>query len=314
MTSWTATELTESLPAMPWTEQPSIMPSGWQQYLQDYQLPSSAEGVSHYAGKLSVQGFDIVVQVFQRKTVCGTAIVVHGLYDHVGLYRHVIRYALQRQWRVVAFDFPGHGLSSGKRASIDSFQQYDQIFTKILSDICVHFPGELHAFGQSMGGAVLINYLLKNGITPKSTPFNSVNLFAPLVRPREWRKINYLYGLVKIFKNTIHRGRSVNSQDRNFLDFLWHHDPLQAGELGVNWLGAAKEWMKFIEQQPASEVQINIVQGDDDNTVAWRYNLDFLKQNFPQQNLLMLPTGKHHLVNEVEPLRAQMWAFFDEKI
>lgn len=314
MTSWTATELTESLPAMQWTEQAPTMPSNWQHYLQTYQLPNNDEGVSHYAGKLSLQGFDIVVQVFQPQAVRGTAIVVHGLYDHVGLYRHLIRYALQRQWRVLAFDWPGHGLSSGKRASIDSFQQYDQIFTKILSNACVHFPGELHAFGQSMGGAVLINYLLKYGIKPQLSPFTSINLLAPLIRPREWRKINYAYWLVKKFKSTIHRGRSINSQDRDFLDFLWHHDPLQAGELGVSWLGAAKDWMKFIEQPPASKVLINIVQGDDDNTVAWRYNLDFLRKKFPHQNLLMLPTGRHHLVNEIEPLRAQMWEFFDEKI
>lgn len=286
----------------------------WQNYLMTYSLPSVEEGVSHVATTLKVAEFNIATQLWQPNEPVATAVILHGLYDHTGLYGHLIRYCLSRGWRVLAFDLPGHGLSDGKRASIDSFQQYDQVFTEVMRDISTHFNEPVHVFGQSTGGAILINYLLKNKVTAEASPFASANLIAPLVRPREWRKIACWYNVLKFFISTIKRGRSINSHDSEFLDFLWHHDPFQAGELGISWLGALKEWDKFIRQQEPSSVPVNIVQGNQDNSVLWQYNLAFLRKKFPSQQLRIINEGRHHLVNEAIEYRQQMWDFFDETI
>lgn len=311
---WTPDSLRATLKPFNWgLTQPS---SGalWESYLNTYSLPSNDESYQHFAGHMQAAGFAITVQVWQPAKPSATAIIVHGLYDHVGLYQHLIRYCLARNWRVVAFDLPGHGLSNGKRASIANFQQYDQVFTRLLSNVAVHFDQPIHIFGQSTGAAIILNYLLKYGIKPAFSPFKSVNFIAPLVRPKEWRKIVCLYWLLKRFICSLKRGRSINSQDQKFLDFLWHNDPLQAGELGVDWIGAVKEWDAFIQQQESSKIAINIVQGNDDNSVLWQYNLAFLRKKFPNQQLRIIDTGRHHLVNEIEPLRNEMWQFFDEVI
>lgn len=320
-TTWTPQQLQQQLMPFDWSLSAPTDDANWQAYLSHYQLPSAAEGYSHYAGTLDLPEHSIAVQLWQPlsneenpKPPQATALITHGLYDHVGLYRHLIRYCLARDWQVVAFDLPGHGLSGGVRSSIDSFQEYDGVFTRLLSNLAVQLNQPIHAFGQSTGGAIIANYLLKNSVTPEHSPFASVNFIAPLVRPREWRKIRSAYWLLKHFKKTIVRGRSINSQDAEFLDFLWHHDPLQAGELGTNWLGALLVWERFIQQCSPCQVPINIVQGDDDNSVLWRYNLPFLKEKFPQHCLKIIHTGRHHLVNETEALRRKMWTFFDEVI
>lgn len=314
MTLWAPDTLTAALIPFDWSLTQPTNGTLWQSYLNTYELPTPAEGYQHYAGHMPAAGFKVAVQLWQPANPVATAIIVHGLYDHVGLYRHLIRYCLERGWRVVAFDLPGHGLSNGKRASIASFQQYDQVFTRLLSNVAVHFDQHIHAFGQSTGAAILINYLVKYAIKPAFSPFASVNLIAPLVRPKEWRKITCLYWLLQRFVSTLKRGRSINSQDQKFLDFLWHNDPLQAGELGVDWIGAAKDWDVFIRSQDSSKVAINIVQGNNDNSVLWQYNLAFLRKKFPEQQLRIIDTGRHHLVNEIESLRSEMWQFFDEVI
>lgn len=312
--AWNAAQLLQQIKPMDWSLKSPCTDPLWQAYLATYQLPSEAEGYSHFVGNLAAAGFDLTVQIWQPKTPVATAIIVHGLFDHVGLYRHLIRYCLSKNWRVVTFDLPGHGLSSGARASIDSFQQYDLVFTRLLSNVSIHYNQPIHVFGQSTGAAIVLNYLMKYAIKEKFSPFASVNLMAPLVRPHGWRKIQALYWLLKHFKRSLKRGRSVNSQDQKFLDFLWHQDPLQANELGINWVGAVKEWNKFIHQQEVSRVHINIVQGNDDHSVIWQYNLAFLRKKFPNQSLRIIDTGRHHLVNENEALRQQIWQFFDQNI
>lgn len=312
--TWTSEALVAELSAMNWQLSQPVQSDAWRTYLQDYQLPLPQEAVQHFAGRMTLAEFEIIVQVWQPSQCHGAALILHGYYDHVGLYRHLIRYCLDRGWRVVTFDLPGHGLSSGERSSIQSFQQYDAVFAGVLEQVNQSFTEPLHLLGQSTGGAIIINYLLKRAVTPHQSPFASVNLIAPLVRPKAWRKAFWLHMLLRRWVRQIKRGRSVNSSDQSFLDFLWHKDTLQAGLLSMDWVGAMKEWVRFIERQPACDVPINIIQGDDDHTVEWRHNLKVLAEKFPLENELIIAGGRHHLVNETPEIRQQMWQALDEWI
>ena len=86
-----------------------------------------------YMGKTHVAGFDIVVQGFVPRSPKGTVFVVHGYYDHVGIYNHLIKALLRNRYAVMAFDLPGHGLSSGSRAAISSFRQYGPVLKQVLN-------------------------------------------------------------------------------------------------------------------------------------------------------------------------------------
>ncbi len=313
--NWSSAALSSSLPAMDWTLKQPLSNEVWQSYCKFYQLPcNETSDQKHYAGLLSIAGFHIVAQVWQPKTPTATAYIVHGLYDHIGLYHQLIKYCLSRGWRVVAFDLPGHGLSSGRRSAINSFQQYDQIFTKILTNICLHFSEPIHVFGQSTGGAIITNYLLKYDVNKVNSPFKSVNLISPLVRPKGWLKIKFLLPLVRLYKNQLNRGVSTNSHDKEFLDFVQNKDPLQTKYLPLSWIDAVLAWNDFIEKRKPSNVVVNIVQGTNDYSVMWKYNLSFLKKNLPNCSIELIKNGRHHLVNETKEFQQPMWDFFNEKI
>ena len=94
-------------------------------YLSHYGLaPLLSEQVGLYVGYVDAQRYQLWSQVWSPTAPIGTVFVVHGYYDHLGLYRHLLERLLTRRWRVVLWDLPGHGLSSGKRACIDDFAHY----------------------------------------------------------------------------------------------------------------------------------------------------------------------------------------------
>ena len=71
--------------------------------------------VSDSLGIVKCVGYDIVTHVFQQRHAKGTVFVFHGLYDHVGIFDKPIAYFIEHGYSVVAYDLPGHGVSSGQK-------------------------------------------------------------------------------------------------------------------------------------------------------------------------------------------------------
>ncbi len=305
MTDWNKADLLLSLPEFDW-QNPQQAPADFAAYLDFYRLRFS-EAVRHDAGHITCAGYELLVQRWVPEQARGTAILMHGYYDHTGLCRTLIEFCLQQQLQVLIVDLPGHGLSSGEQASIGSFQEYDELFSLLVQNASQYFPAPLHVLAQSTGAAIVINYLLKRQLTPAQCPFASISLLAPLVRPWGWAQVKMLQPLLGPFMRHLKRPFHPNSSDQAFLDFVKNTDPLQSRFLNLRWVRALRHWVPFIEAQPSSAVRINIVQGNNDHTVAWPHNLKILQEKFPQLRLLMLPAAQHHLINENDELRAQMY-------
>ena len=86
------------------------------------------------------------------------------------------------------YDHPGHGLSSGARASIDDFSEYVSVLEDFLRIARVHLPGPYHLVAHSMGGAVTLDYLLTADPTGcrKSRPHCTVSSFLLLASFSVW--------------------------------------------------------------------------------------------------------------------------------
>lgn len=292
----------------------SLKPLSWQvgcshsdatmRYLSHYGLDLTADlsHVSHEVGYFDAHGFRLVAHVFQQPQASGTVLVQHGYYDHVGLYTHVIKHCLEQGYNVFAYDMPGHGLSTGDRASIRSFQQYDQVFEHAVGLCQTHLKEPISLVGQSTGGAVIINYVLSRHINRTNSPFQQIYLLAPLIRPVAWRMSLIFYYLVSPFIKQLKRAFSENSNNPKFVEFVARHDPLQPMYLKTNWVRALKEWIPFIENCPPVDMDIHIIQGNEDATVDFRHNIKVLSEKFLGQEVSFIEGGRHHLANE-EPRR-----------
>jgi alpha-beta hydrolase superfamily lysophospholipase len=259
------------------------------------------EGLVHTVGWLPSGEHRIVVQRFEHPDPSGTAVVCHGYYDHVGLYGYLIEFLLEQKLTVVTFDQPGHGLSSGPRATIGSFDEYVQVLTDVLVHYQSALPGPWYIIGQSMGGAITMEYLARQ----KDHGFRQVVLLAPLIRPANWRLARIAYLLARYTIKERPRTITDNAENPEFLA-LMRRDPLAPMVLPVQWVSAMVDWMKRFESRAELPFEPLVVQGHADETVDWRHNMGVLREK-TRPNVLEIPAARHHLVNESDLIRQQIF-------
>lgn len=268
--------------------------------------------VQRRIGRFRVDDYDIVAQAWWPEQPHATLLILHGYYDHMGLYRHVVDWGLEMGFAVLGCDLPGHGLSSGPRASINEFAEYQAVLSGLFEQARqLDLPRPWHLVGQSTGGAIAIDHLLHQ---PDDHELGRTILLAPLIRPRAWLRSRLSFEVVRRFVQQIPRTYTDNSGDPAFLDFVQRRDPLQPDILPTSWVGALSRWIPRIEQAPDSRHSPLIIQGEADLTVDWRHNLSVLESKFAAPEVLRLPDARHHLANERETLRERYFDFLRERL
>ena len=82
----------------------------------------------------------------------GSIVVVHGLGEHSGRYERLKNELVKNGFRVVLFDLPGHGESSGIRGHFT----FKEVF-KVINDYVEESENPV-LFGHSLGGLIAIRY------------------------------------------------------------------------------------------------------------------------------------------------------------
>lgn len=287
----------------------SVYPAAIKEYFEFYNIDfeNHIAGVQHHFGYITCEPYRIACHfyAFNDKPLAAnkkTLLIVHGYYDHSGLYGHAIANALRLGYQVIVFDLPGHGLSSGERAGIQRFVEYQDVVKKII-EVFTQENCKLSAMlGQSTGGAIVMQYLLEH-------PANTLKavLLAPLVRPCRWGMSKISYSLAHKFIKTVPRSFANNSQDQQFLAFVKNRDPLQTKRTALTWVAALIEWQQEFKYFKANKSKVYIVQGRADKTVDWQYNIPAIVKKLPAANVQYVDDAGHQLVNESEPLRQQIF-------
>ena len=225
-------------------------------------------------------------------------LVVHGYTDHSGLFGHLIEFGLNQGCNVIAFDLPGHGLSTGDPVAIDNFSDYSQAIVDVLAQSTLpELPWWVMA--QSTGCAALIDYAGKY-------PWHFIGavFLAPLIRPAAWGRVRLGYALLHRFRDSIARDFNANSGDKTFLEFI-REDPLQARRIPLRWIAALRRWLAALEYRDLGVGPLLVIQGDADGTVDWRYNMEHIAKLFPKCQIEYLPGAGHQLANETEVYRRE---------
>ncbi|MEM1155256.1 MAG: alpha/beta hydrolase [Pseudomonadota bacterium] len=252
--------------------------------------------IKHRFGYVTSGHFQLAVHYYTNPKATSTLLLVHGYFDHSGLFGNLIEFGLSMNCNVLAFDLPGHGMSTGEPAVIDDFADYARAVNDVLKSIAP-IPLPLWVMAQSTGCAALVEYARRYRWS-----FLATVLLAPLGRPKGWRQGRILHTVIKPFVKSIPRTFSRNSSDEEFLSFI-QTDPLQSLRLSLRWVGALKLWLKGLSQTSLGVGSALIVQGDKDQTVDWKYNLKLYKVLFPGSRVVMLPGAGHHLAKESKVIR-----------
>lgn len=283
------------------------------QYRRFYGLQFADIPHRHELFCIDADGERLVVQYYIPDQARGHVFMCHGYFDHVGLFAYVIAGLMQRGLAVVTYDQIGHGLSTGAPGTIENFDRY----VAATRAVWLHAHAQLqptrpwHWLGQSMGGAIVMEYLHQHPPAVDEQAIGDTVLLAPLVRPYAWGINRWVFAIAKYTIKQRARTLTNNAENAEFLD-LQKVDPLQAQALPVAWVAAMVEWSARFIAYPESQLAPKMVQGDNDRTVDAKFGVALYKRRYPNSRFLILPGGRHHLANESAPKRAQMWAFLDE--
>ena len=88
--------------------------------------------------------------------------LTHGMGEHGLRYNHMAEYFASKNIGIIAFDIRGHGTSEGKRGHTPSYEHLmldlDSVYVKIKE---THPSVPLFLFGHSMGGNLILNFLIR---------------------------------------------------------------------------------------------------------------------------------------------------------
>ncbi|ENU80558.1 hypothetical protein F975_01612 [Acinetobacter sp. ANC 3789] len=267
---------------------------------------------NHWQGYIEMPLFKLHTQVFEPKItpVRGTVFLLHGYLEHSGIYQPIIQEILSQGFSVLVFDLPGHGLSSGSPASIQNFDHYQDVLSAVYHYVknADQLPKPWLGIGQSTGGAIFMHHLLVYAEQRKNPFVDRVLLLSPLVRPAKtaWWHNPVGLGIIRRVRRQVPRHFRRNNHNPEFLRFIRLTDPLQPRIMGMDWILAMSKWMQEMEDRPACRIPVWLAQGALDQTVDWKYNIEFVRKKFRLQTLLMLEEGSHQLINERADIRAAL--------
>ncbi|MFP8968204.1 alpha/beta hydrolase [Pokkaliibacter sp. CJK22405] len=306
MSSWS--DLHAELPVFPCSVDSLATPL--QSYLQHYGLKKVVEetGATLALGHQELGGYRIHRSCWTPiGEVKANLFVVTGYTDHLALYGPLYQLALSQGFRIHSFDLPGHGLSSGERAAIDSFETYQRLMDELFATITREFREPWLAIGLSTGGGLLLQRLLTQAEFRNT--FIGVSALAPLLYIRRFEQVRRLYWLLRPFLRRVKRVFMPVSHDEAFNQFLETCDPLQPHYLSVRWVGAMYRWHRQMLDAPSQNYPVQIIQGTADETVDGVRNLQCFESLFPKAQVDRVEGARHHLINEALPWRSVMESY-----
>ncbi len=119
--------------------------------------PDEGRTAAHTEGVLPSGQF---WQAWTLQTPVAVVVLVHGLHEHGGRYRHVAERLTAAGYAVYVVDHPGHGRSPGTRGNLASMA-----VTVGGVDALARLAGERHpgvplfVYGHSLGGLIALQYL-----------------------------------------------------------------------------------------------------------------------------------------------------------
>ncbi|PQJ79683.1 alpha/beta hydrolase [Polaribacter porphyrae] len=239
-------------------------------------------------------------QTWTANTTKAVVVLVHGMGEHSARYQHVAQKLTDNNFSVVAFDHFGHGKTAGKRGHNPNFEAVLESVNKTIEKAKKLFPEKpIFLYGHSMGGNVVINYVLK-----KTSNLNGVIATSPFLQLAfEPPKIKLAVGklLQKIAPSmTMSNELNANhiSRDKTEVD-AYINDPLIHNKISPNFSLTFIDTGKWaIENANKLMMPMFLLHGTDDKIIDFKGTQEFAN-NTNKATLKLYKDGYHELHNDL---------------
>jgi alpha-beta hydrolase superfamily lysophospholipase len=110
----------------------------------------------------------------------GSVVIAHGINEHSGRYVHVAERLVRDAWLVGALDHRGHGLSGGRRAAVERFDDWVTDLDGYIRGVLTESPRPLFLLGHSLGGLIATVYALRHQDALDGLILSSPSVMPPL--------------------------------------------------------------------------------------------------------------------------------------
>jgi len=133
---------------------------------------------NEYRDIISFDG--IPLKCLIRENGCSKWLIVsHGLGEHLERHEYILK-LFSQSFNIAIYDLRGHGRSGGRRAWVESFEDFSKDLHAVIQYLKKEFSMTNYTlFGHSMGGLITANYL--QNMAPKNFYPEKVFLSSPVV-------------------------------------------------------------------------------------------------------------------------------------
>ena len=226
-------------------------------------------------------------------------ILVHGLGEHIQRYLYWAELFKKEGIGFLGVDLPGHGRSQGRRGNIQSYALTDEMIDILIKSCNQTFPGcPVYIYGHSLGGGIVLDYLLRKKPKVKGAIVTSPWLrlsFEPAKSKLVMASImkNLLPGLIQP------SGLNVShiSHDEDVVE-KYNNDPLVHGKISVSLFDGAMRAAKYSLIHAADlKTPTLLIHGSDDLITSPEGSREFARKT-NNVELKIWEGGYHELHNE----------------
>ncbi|OXU16093.1 alpha/beta hydrolase [Sedimentisphaera salicampi] len=267
-------------------------------HLKYYHLPAENTEFEY----LQAGGFNIASYHFPAQSPKGVILALHGYLGHCVQMGKLIPEANKNGYSVCALDLPGHGLSNGKKYAISNFEEYRLVLEVFADQVKNRFTAlPVYGLGFSLGGAIFVDYHLKNG----KGAFKKTVLAAPLIRNALWEITKKATSAFDEITDKIPRVYKKETSDPFYIE-MERSDPLRENFLPLSWVKALHRWEAELRKKGKCSVPARVLYGLKDTTVDTNEGAEYFKNYWPNAELIEYPRGKHELILEADPLGSRV--------
>jgi acylglycerol lipase len=226
-------------------------------------------------------------------------VFVHGIGERIHRYDHWAELFNIEGIGFTGVDLPGHGSSDGARGDVISFDLIDEMIDIMIKSCNQTFPGcPVYIYGHSLGGGIVLDYLLRKNPKVKGAIVTSPFLRLAFEPPKI--KLFLVSVMKKLIPGLIQQsGLNINhiSHDKTVVE-KYKADPLVHDKVSVRlFAGALTAAKNSLTHASELKIPVLILHGSDDMITSPEGSREFAgKTNMVK--LKIWDGGYHELHNE----------------
>ena len=241
----------------------------------------------------------------------GVVAVLHGYGEHSSRYAHVAAALGRAGYATAAIDVRGHGRSTGRRAHVDSFEDYLRDADTLLDEAAARWPDRpIFVLGHSNGGLIALHHALRRSRPVDgyivSSPFLGFAIDVPRTKNAAGRLLSRLW---PTFSLPTGLDPESLSHDPRVVE-RYREDPLVLSVSTGRWFTETLDAQKQLLAR-ADEIDVPclfLVAGADDLADPSTTDEVFHRLASSDREMDVFPNLKHEILNEPN------WASIVERI